>query len=463
MPWVFEVTFPPTGPLGITFEWAVDPAAALPPPGRPSTGTAVPLESPSIGRQQERLLGMNNATTPFTGRSGSTPVSTPRAPPLSPSTLPPISSSPSSGPKQGADHPLEPPRAPAMLPHALRIQSFPRLEPQEMNSPRLVNPGGGTTAIAAGESSPPPGGELEYRAAATSSDRKGLLRVETLETSTQEERCTEGNAGPDANTSKVKDDMMSPVKSNNAATTGTTEQLGDTDTIGPVAGRDVLRHGDTLIEVNGSPLAGSAARDAGIISFEDAVRVVAAATAATAATTTTKGMKPIGGPPQRPRVFKFRREANCQRPTSASTSTSVSNPLLPAPKITSKEGWVKGTSGSTSGSGSSSRTAGDEQRMTKSPSRSTSVPQSRAAVGVAATAASATSSPRLSSSSLHPSVNFQRSANQRGSAASVVSRSSSKASKATRSTKRARDGKLGAGGSVLSAISATERIKAEAR
>lgn len=110
---VFDVEFPPNGPLGITFEWAVDPAA--------------------------RWYG-----------DGGTPVASPRTPPLGASTLPPISPSPTSKPTGHAAPPLELPVGPALLPHALRIQSFPALQPLE--SPRSVAPGAGTTSAGGGDS-----------------------------------------------------------------------------------------------------------------------------------------------------------------------------------------------------------------------------------------------------------------------------------------------------------------------
>lgn len=476
IPRVFEVTFPATGPLGITFEWAVDSTAvALPPTGRLSTATDSmhPLVSPRAGRRQERLLGMINTTTPSSGGGGGTPETTSRALPLNPSTLPPISSSPSSAPKDGAGHSLEPPLAPALLPYALRIQSFPRLPPQEPQSLHSVIPGGRITAAAGGDSSLLPGGEVEPPAATTSSDRAGFLNLARRSSGDkththEEEECPGSNIIPYAD-AKFKHDTPLLVEGNNtekklgAATIGTTEQLGDISTISPVEGRDLLRPGDVLVEVNGTPVAGPAARDAGVMSFEDAVRVVAAATEAPTATTANTGMKQIGGPRQRPRVFKFRREAQFQRPTSACSSTSTPRILPRAPKLTSKGGWVKGMSGSALASGSSSRTAADTQGTTESSSRSTSVGESGTQVGMAANAACTASSPRLSSSSLCSVLQSQRSVSPRGSEASFVSRRSSRVSRATRSRKRGIEGKGVAGSSVFSAKSAAERIKAEAR
>lgn len=122
LPRVFEVEFPPTGPLGITFEWAVDP----------------------------RALWYGD---------GGTPATSPRTPPLGSSTLPPISPSPSSATKSRAAHPLEPPVGPAVLPHALRIQSFPDLPP--LVTPRSSTPEAGTTTTAGGDNKITADGEIQ--------------------------------------------------------------------------------------------------------------------------------------------------------------------------------------------------------------------------------------------------------------------------------------------------------------
>ena len=134
---VFEVEFPPTGPLGITFEWAADPEA--------------------------RSHG-----------DGGTPVTSPRTHPLGSSTLPPISPSPSSARAGHADHPLRPPVGPALLPHALRIQSFPDLPPIETSTPSATA-GAGTTTTAGEESEASIDGETKSTAV-TSDDVSGVLR-----------------------------------------------------------------------------------------------------------------------------------------------------------------------------------------------------------------------------------------------------------------------------------------------
>lgn len=130
VPRVFEVEFPPTGPLGITFEWAADPAALYWP------------------------------------GDGGTPAASPRTPPLGSSTLPPISPSPSSALKGRAAHQLEAAVGPSLLPHALRIQSFPVLPPLETSTPRSATAGAGTTTAAGEESK-------------TSADGKTKLTAET--------------------------------------------------------------------------------------------------------------------------------------------------------------------------------------------------------------------------------------------------------------------------------------------
>ncbi|CAN0023331.1 unnamed protein product, partial [Ectocarpus sp. 12 AP-2014] len=125
-----------------------------------------------------------------------------------------------------------------------------------------------------------------------------------------------------------------------------------------------LRPGDILVEVNGMPVAGAAARDAGIVSFEDAVGVVAAATAARSPTPKAHGQLDAAAR-QRPRVLKFRREGRGQRPSSASVTL-----LLPSPRDPSKGGWVNGISGGGSAGSKSSSGTVTEQDTTDSSSRS---------------------------------------------------------------------------------------------
>lgn len=133
-PRVFEVEFPPTGPLGITFEWAADPGA-------------------------------------LRCGDGSTPAASPRTPRFRSSTLPPISPSPSSTPKGRAAHPLEPPARPGLLLHALRVQSFPELPSMETNTRA------GTTITEGGEGKTSTDGEI-HPITEISSDVSGFLRRE---------------------------------------------------------------------------------------------------------------------------------------------------------------------------------------------------------------------------------------------------------------------------------------------
>lgn len=299
------------------------------------------------------------------------------------------------------------------------------------------------------------------------------------------------------------------AKSYFAATTEPMGQLGGAERFGPVAGRDVLRAGDILVAVNGSPVAGPAARDAGIMRFEDVVGVVAAATA-----TNARAQSADEPQPKRPRVLKFRREVRQQRTTSPAI-------IDPSPRRNAplKGGWVKGMSGSESASRSLPSGGGAERDTTNS------VTASDVGVNAAATAATASSQPRSSWSTPYPvlklkgwgrapglakggrtaqdnaqgknreqggsgfsaplssrlrgsdassvgmdnlSAQFSSrsrvSRSSRGSDASFISNTSSKASGASRSRKRGRERKGRAGGSsVISATSTAARIKADAK
>lgn len=466
---VFEVEFPPTGPLGITFEWAADPEA--------------------------RSHG-----------DGGTPVTSPRTHPLGSSTLPPISPSPSSARAGHADHPLRPPVGPALLPHALRIQSFPDLPPIETSTPSATA-GAGTTTTAGEESEASIDGETKSTAV-TSDDISGVLRQhphtshEPRTTCSQTERdtknadvpCTGGSSAGAERPSSSESNTTGEAKRPSAAAT---EPLDGAERFGPVAGRDILRVGDVLVAVNGNPVAGPAARDAGVTCFEDVVGVVAAATTTNAQAQTVEGSQRT-----QPRVLKFKREARQQRPTSPTNASPPRN-------VPSKGGWVKGMSGSEYASRSSSSGATAERGTTNVVAPSD--------VGVnadadaAATPAAALPPPKSSWSTLYPvlklkgwgrahglaaggrtardkagigfsaplssilrgsdasslgmdSVGGQFSSRPRGSDASFISNTSSKASGTLRSRKRGKERKGKAGGSsVFSATSAAARIKAEAK
>lgn len=292
----------------------------------------------------------------------------------------------------------------------------------------------------------------------------------------------------------------------------TTEPPGGVERFGPVAGRDVLRAGDVLVAVNGNPVAGPAARDAGITCFEDVVGVVAAATTTNAQAQSTERPQR-----QRPRVFHFRRESRQQRSCSPAVVASTSPPR----NVPSKGGLVKGMSGSEPASRSSSSGAAAERDTTNLVAASD--------VGVDAApgagAGAAPPPPKASWSTLYPVLklkgwgrahglaaggrtagndvqgtsrenagtgfsarlssrlrgsdarsvdmdNFSAqfssrsrvSASSRGSDASFKSNVSSKAGGALRGRKRGRERKGRAGGSsVVSASSAAVRIKAEAK
>ncbi len=464
-PHEFEVEFPPTGPLGITFEWAVD------------------------------------STTPFSGGNGRTPpVVTPRATsPLDSSTLPPIGSSPSSASKDRAIHRpgLPPPRQPPPLPHSLRILSFPRLPPQETQKT-------GITTNDTGANASTRDGETESSDRTGGGDRRSLHqspRASDNETHPRRQENAQGADVPREGASNANDQTSPPNKIDSK--TVEAEEQGGVERFGPVAGREVLRLGDILVEVNGNPVAGPAARDAGVLCFEDAVGVVAA----------TATMKKQGGggegPPLQHRIFKFRREAPQAPPASASSATSPSSPQV-------LEGeWVRGMSGPASASKSPSSGGGGERdtpSMTGSSelgptaarplapksSWSTLYPvlklkgwgrglaAGRLTVSNIARGANeeqGTDRLRLSSSSLLSSrsrgseassadmddLSAKFSWHSRGSTSSIgsdasfASSVSSKARGTSRRRKRGRERKGRNGSSVVSVTSAADRIKADAR
>lgn len=300
-PDVFEVAFDPTGPLGITFEWAVDPtvwsgaatesrrgipqrsngedeaknvAVGTAPWQRQQTTTAC-VERGKTSAHLQRTERENVAedgpysagppavqqvrrsefgTTASPAGEGSCDDS-PR--PLLPlSTLPPISLSSIALDTES-------------LPHALRIQSFPAL-PSEAKTTDTDKP----------------------------ADQSSIDVTKHL-TNTAER----------------------PVM------------------VGPAAGRGVLRPGDILIEVNGKPVAGPAARQAGIASFQDAVQVVASAAAGCSSSEKRQTER---------RIFTFRRAQ--QRPSS-SRSLPAPTPTSPLPPaiLPLSGGWVRGMSGSAAG------------------------------------------------------------------------------------------------------------------
>lgn len=420
------MTFPPTGPLGITFEWAVDRTAvvrpALPPTsqtldddeddtsrrqaGQDSAGI---LGSPSVGCEREEppqdsagILG-----SPSVGCERDEPpdvaVVTPRATVLGSSTLPPIRSSPSSAPKENAARPEDAPSAPVPIPHALRIQRFPLLPPQETTSPRLARARATTTET--GHDTVPHSGERQPLAATSGSGeellRDGLGLPSGRRLSQEHDRTESGLPSTDTSNGAVNGPLLDNSHSMRAVTNldGTTretaERQGGAEAFGPAAGREILRPGDILVEVNGMPVAGAAARDAGIVYFEDAVGVVAAATAARSPTPEAHGQLDAAAR-QRPRVLKFRREGRGQRPSSASVTL-----LLPSPRGPSKGEWVNGIPGGGSTGSRSSSGTGTEQDTTDSSSRSARGLESKIG-NPADPSESMSSSSRSSRSPLHP-------------------------------------------------------------
>ncbi|CAM9998277.1 unnamed protein product [Ectocarpus fasciculatus] len=407
-PHIFEVTFPPTGPLGITFEWAVDRTAAVR-PARPPTSQTVDDDEDVTSRRRAGPESAGILGSPSVGCGQEEPadvaVVIPGATVLGSSTLPPIRSSPSSVPKENAARLADAPSAPVVpLPYALRIQRFPLLPPQETTSPRLerARP---TTPETGHDTAPNSSGERQSLAATGGGGEELLrdrLRLPSGRRLSQEHDQTKsGLPSTDTRDGTVNESLpdkshSTPSVTNlNGATRESAGRLGGAEAFGPAAGRELLRPGDILVEVNGVPVAGAAARDAGIVSFEDAVGVVAAATAARSPTTEAHGQLDAGAR-QRPRVLKFRREARGQRPSSASATLP-----LPSPRAPSKGGWVNGISGGDSaGSRSSSGTA-VEQGTSGSSSRSARGPESKTG-NPAGASDSMSASPRSRRSPLHP-------------------------------------------------------------
>ncbi|CAM9810654.1 unnamed protein product, partial [Ectocarpus sp. 4 AP-2014] len=405
-PHIFEVTFPPTGPLGITFEWAVDRTAVVR-PALPPTSQTLDDDEDDTSRRQASQDSAGILGSPSVGYEGEEPpdvaVVTPRATVLGSSTLPPIRSSPSSAPKENDARPADAPSAPVPIPHALRIQRFPLLPPHETTSPRLARARG--TTIETGHDKVPHSGEHQPLAATGGSgeellrDRLGLPSGRRL--SQERDRTKSGLPATDTSNGVVNGSLLDnshsmPVVTNlNGTTKGTAERQGGAEAFGPAAGREILRPGDILVEVNGMPVAGAAARDAGIVSFKDAVGVVAAATAARSPTPEANGQLDAAAR-QRPRVLKFRREGRGQQPSSASVSL-----LLPSPRDSSKGGWVNGISGGGSAGSRSPSGTVMEQDTTGSSSRSARGLDSKID-NPADPSESMSSSSRSSMSPLHP-------------------------------------------------------------
>lgn len=261
----FEVAFKPTGPLGITFEWAADitswpaagnassphsaqsPAAPAPPPeGSQGEDESLP---PRRTRTTTTLLfasepsvrptsGGGNSTTSVSSSDDPPTPDLPRpflaTPPLSsrtvlPSILPPISSSTSSAASSANADPNK------KFQYALRIQSFPLLPGRENLSTLPLAPTGHTAT---------PG----------TNEKVNLLTTLGKSSGSQHDGRSRSTGTPDINNG-----------ANGASGNGN----------GPAT--EPLRPGDILVAVNGTPVAGPDARRAGINSFEDVVKIVAEA------------------------------------------------------------------------------------------------------------------------------------------------------------------------------------------
>lgn len=256
---IFDVIFPSTGPLGITFQWDVDPTMW------PAVAPQIADVSNSDTARDQESVDSNAMLlrTPRTRTEVETHKVLLREKPST--LLPALSSSPA-----GAISEL------TVLPHALRIESFPVLAEA---SPRL--PGTSTTPTATADQAFPTRSPT-FPIDASLSGQNGFSRAHALKPEAVDEPA-ENSEKP-----KLSDGFLEknfPRETETEAKTG------------PVAGRNVLRPGDILVEVNGTPVAGPAALRAGIECFQDAVEVVAKAS-------TTTQLEDGGGAA---RVFKFRR------------------------------------------------------------------------------------------------------------------------------------------------------------
>lgn len=358
---VFDVVFPPTGPLGITFEWAVDPTVW------PATDARQAIYVEGRDRYSSTASrggscmeaafhdtpdgGADSKTTSPSGPTsfGSRRPSLPFGPvgafsPSVPHTLPRIISCSVGGPGSG---PMTPH-------HALRIQSFPS-EPRldDQRSP-LRFPASSTIPesgdFAGGAASVPNVSALSRN---DRDDRTGyplqpedFTRVSPATASRRRHHRTSGTQSGDSDgvdDSSFEDSdeevftttrrIESPAKAGRGVGTG--EERGNqrkvtTDVIptregvkrlagciAPVVSRETLRLGDILIEVNGISVAGPSAVRAGIESFQDAVNAVAVAAAVTprtlASTATprrgrgTSAADTKASEGTRGRIFKFKR------------------------------------------------------------------------------------------------------------------------------------------------------------
>ena len=281
----FEISFPPNGPLGITFEWAVDPAGwpividsekldivdPVTAGFRPRT-TAGEISLPTaprgiLQRPRSATLPDNRRELSFTRTVACSGGSTPTLPRIS-LPLAALPALPTSSTTKSTE---------SLVPHVLRIRSFPSFF---SGSPTLAERNSPTPNPVADGSS----------AAGAVVEHKRSINAQ----------------GP----TKEKQPADRPAA-----------ETESRRTTGPSAGRDILCVGDVLVQVNGKPVAGPAARRAGILSFQDAVNVVAAVTE----------MKEDGGG-RGPRILKFRRAAQSSLPPSRHPPAFVTLPPAKSPR-----------------------------------------------------------------------------------------------------------------------------------
>lgn len=288
---IFEVSFPPSGPLGITFEWAVDSMAwemvtdgeALKSGGlataglRPlfkTNGTTLPKTPRTISQRPRSAVLLSTrdelrSMRPADFSGGSNPTM-PRNffPPV---TLPPLAKSPQVD------------LTGSFIPHALRIQSLSLSSmeiPQSNARIRTTQNYTEVKSVAAG----------------------GL--VEATRSNAQQESIEEKQSVDRTTTTSISRERV--------------DKTPDPTSI-PSMGHGVLCVGDVLIAVNGKPVAGPTARVAGILSFQDAVDAVAKVVEG-------RGVAEGEGVCRGQRILRFRRAARSTPPSSRAPNPIVESP-----------------------------------------------------------------------------------------------------------------------------------------